>query len=93
MELTIIAVAGVIAVVAVAAVSQRIAVAASLSLVVAGIGLSFLPGLPKIDVDRAELLAARSVGRYSSRTLGGNDVVVATTSSGARRCGNDVVGR
>ena len=45
MELTIIAVAAVVAIVAVAAVSQRIAVAAPLSMVVVGIALSFLPGL------------------------------------------------
>src|ERR1700683_3967538 len=47
----------IIAVVAVAAVSQRIAVAAPLSLVVVGIGLSFLPGLPKIQVDPEWVLA------------------------------------
>jgi NhaP-type Na+/H+ or K+/H+ antiporter len=57
MEFTIIAVVGVIAVVAVAAVSQRIAVAAPLSLVVVGIGLSFLPGLPRIQVDPEWVLA------------------------------------
>jgi CPA1 family monovalent cation:H+ antiporter len=57
MEFTIIAVVGVIAVVAVAAVSQRIAVAAPLSLVVVGIGLSFLPGLPKIEIDPEWVLA------------------------------------
>jgi CPA1 family monovalent cation:H+ antiporter len=57
MELTIIAVVGVIAVVAVAAVSARIAVAAPLSLVVVGIGLSFLPGLPKISIDPEWILA------------------------------------
>jgi monovalent cation/hydrogen antiporter len=44
-------------VVAVAAVSARIAVAAPLSLVVVGIGLSFLPGLPKISVDPEWILA------------------------------------
>src|SRR5580658_1562980 len=57
MEFTIIAVVGVIAVVAVAAVSARIAVAAPLSLVVVGIGLSFLPGLPKISIDPEWILA------------------------------------
>jgi NhaP-type Na+/H+ or K+/H+ antiporter len=51
MELTIIAAVSLVAIVAVAAVSQRIAVAAPLSLVVVGIALSFLPGLPKISVD------------------------------------------
>jgi CPA1 family monovalent cation:H+ antiporter len=48
MELTIIVI--VAAIVAVAATSERIAVAAPLSLVVVGIVLSFLPGLPKIEV-------------------------------------------
>jgi CPA1 family monovalent cation:H+ antiporter len=51
MELIIIAVAAVVAIVAVAAISERIAVAAPLSMVVVGIALSFLPGLPKIQVD------------------------------------------
>jgi NhaP-type Na+/H+ or K+/H+ antiporter len=57
MELTIIAIVSVVAIVAVAAVSQRIAVAAPLSLVVVGIALSFLPGLPKIQVDPEWILA------------------------------------
>ena len=57
MELIIIAVAAVVAIVAVAAVSQRIAVAAPLSMVVVGIALSFLPGLPKIEVDPEWILA------------------------------------
>ena len=57
MELTIIAVAAVVAIVAVAAVSQRIAVAAPLSMVVVGIALSFLPGLPKIEVNPEWILA------------------------------------
>ncbi len=57
MELTIIAVAAVVAIVTVAAVSQRIAVAAPLSMVVVGIALSFLPGLPKIEVDPEWILA------------------------------------
>jgi len=57
MELTIIAVAGIIAIVAVAAVSRRIAVAAPLSMVVVGIALSFLPGLPEIEVAPEWILA------------------------------------
>ena len=57
MELTIIAVAAVVAIVAVAAVSQRIAVAAPLSMVVVGIALSFLPGLPEIQVNPEWILA------------------------------------
>ncbi len=57
MELTIIVIVGVIAIVAVAATSERIAVAAPLSLVVVGIALSFLPGLPKIQVDPKWILA------------------------------------
>ena len=57
MELTIIAAAAVVAIVAVAAVSQRIAVAAPLSMVVVGIALSFLPGLPKIEVNPEWILA------------------------------------
>jgi hypothetical protein len=55
MDLTIIV--SVVAIVAVAAVSERIAVAVPLSLVVVGIALSFLPSLPKIDVDPHWILA------------------------------------
>jgi monovalent cation/hydrogen antiporter len=57
MELTIIVIASVVAIVAVAAVSQRIAVAVPLSLVVVGIALSFLPGLPAINVNPKVVLA------------------------------------
>ncbi|MFC1415457.1 cation:proton antiporter [Streptacidiphilus cavernicola] len=51
MELTLIAVLGVISMVAVAVVSRRIGVAAPLSLVVVGLVLSFLPGVPHIEVE------------------------------------------
>ncbi|GAB3668797.1 sodium:proton antiporter [Actinocorallia lasiicapitis] len=51
MELTLIAVLGVISIVAVAAVSRRIGVAAPLALVVVGTVLSFLPGVPHIEVE------------------------------------------
>ena len=57
MELTIIAAAAVVAIVTVAAISQRIAVAAPLSMVVVGIALSFLPGLPEIQVNPEWILA------------------------------------
>ncbi|MDG4861213.1 sodium:proton antiporter [Streptomyces sp. T-3] len=46
MELTLIAVVGVISIVAVAAFSDRLGLAAPLSLVVVGIGMSFVPGMP-----------------------------------------------
>ncbi|GAA4083146.1 cation:proton antiporter [Nonomuraea soli] len=51
MELTIIAVLGVISIVAVAALSRRIGVAAPLSLVMVGLVLSFMPGLPHIEIE------------------------------------------
>ncbi len=51
MELTLIAVFGVISIVAVAAASRQIGVAAPLALVVVGIVLSFLPGVPHIEVE------------------------------------------
>jgi monovalent cation/hydrogen antiporter len=59
MDLTtiVIVIGAVVAIVAVAAVSDRIAVAAPLSLVVVGIALSFLPGLPKIQVNPEWILA------------------------------------
>ncbi len=49
--------AAVVAIVAVAAVSQRIAVAAPLSMVIVGIALSFLAGLPEIEVNPEWILA------------------------------------
>jgi monovalent cation/hydrogen antiporter len=56
MELTLIAVVGVVAIVAVAAWSEHIGVAAPLVLVVVGIGLSFIPGLPALAVDPEVIL-------------------------------------
>jgi CPA1 family monovalent cation:H+ antiporter len=50
MELTLIAVVGVSSIVAVAALADRIGIAAPMILVVVGIGLSFLPGVPRIEV-------------------------------------------
>ncbi len=57
MELTLIAVVGVVAIVAVAAMAERIGVAAPLVLVVVGVALSFVPGLPKIELDPEIILA------------------------------------
>lgn len=57
MELTLIAVAGVVSVVAVAALSKRIGVAAPLSMVVVGTALSFLPGVPLIVIEPEWVLA------------------------------------
>ena len=57
MELTVIAIVGIVVLIGVAAISARIAVATPLSLVVVGIGLSFLPGLPAITVSPEVILA------------------------------------
>jgi CPA1 family monovalent cation:H+ antiporter len=57
MELTLIAVAGVVSIVVIAALSQRIGVAAPLSQVVVGAALSFLPGVPDIVVEPEWILA------------------------------------
>ncbi|WP_428950057.1 cation:proton antiporter [Streptomyces sp. cg35] len=57
MELTLVAVLGVISIVAVAAFSERLGLAAPLSLVVVGIGLSFLPGVPHPEVEPELILA------------------------------------
>ena len=73
MELTIIAVAAVVAIVTVAAVSQRIAVAAPLSMVVVGIALSFLPGLPKIEVRQPAGLRSRYSQPGRRQRAGGLD--------------------
>jgi NhaP-type Na+/H+ or K+/H+ antiporter len=57
MEFTVIAIVGIVVLIGVAAISARIAVATPLSLVVVGIGLSFLPGLPAITVNPEGILA------------------------------------
>ncbi|WP_027344238.1 cation:proton antiporter [Hamadaea tsunoensis] len=57
MELTLIAVVGVVSIVAVAAFSNRIGVAAPLSQVVVGTVLSFLPGVPHIVIEPEWVLA------------------------------------
>jgi monovalent cation/hydrogen antiporter len=57
MELTLIAVVGVASIVAVAALADRIGIAAPMILVVVGIGLSFLPGVPRIEVSPEAILA------------------------------------
>ncbi|WP_430333928.1 cation:proton antiporter [Rhodococcus sp. ACT016] len=57
MDLTLVAVVGVISIVAVAAFSQRMGVAAPLSLLVVGIGLSYVPGLPDVHVEPEWILA------------------------------------
>src|SRR6201992_3600296 len=57
MQLTLIAAVGVISIVAVAAFSARIGVATPLLLVLVGIALSFLPGLPAIEPDPEWILA------------------------------------
>jgi NhaP-type Na+/H+ or K+/H+ antiporter len=57
MQLTLIAAVGVISIVAVAAFSARIGVATPLLLVLVGIALSFLPGLPAIEPNPEWILA------------------------------------
>ncbi|MER5889366.1 sodium:proton antiporter [Streptomyces sp. NPDC001941] len=57
MELTLVAVVGVISVVAVAAFSERLGLAAPLSLVIVGLGLSFVPGVPHPEIDPEWILA------------------------------------
>ncbi len=56
-NLTLVVVLGVVSIVLVAAFSERLNVAAPLSLVVAGIGLSFLPGVPHPEVEPELILA------------------------------------
>ncbi|QCQ90975.1 cation:proton antiporter [Rhodococcus sp. SGAir0479] len=57
MDLTLIAVVGVSSIVAVAAFAKRLGLAAPLLLVVVGIGLSFLPAVPDVDVEPELILA------------------------------------
>ncbi|NEB76739.1 sodium:proton antiporter [Streptomyces sp. SID14478] len=51
MDVTLIAIVGVASIVAVAAFSERLGLAAPLSLVVVGIALSFVPGVPVVEVE------------------------------------------
>ncbi|UFS59913.1 cation:proton antiporter [Subtercola endophyticus] len=56
MELGIYAVVGVSVIVAVAAFSKRLGVAAPIILVVVGVGLSYLPGVPSIEIPHEWIL-------------------------------------
>ncbi len=57
MEFTLVAVLGVVAIVAVAAFSERLGLAAPLSLVLVGIALSFIPGVPHPEIEPEWILA------------------------------------
>ncbi|SDK15927.1 cation:proton antiporter [Streptomyces indicus] len=57
MEFTLVAVLGVISIVVVAAFSERLGLAAPLSLVVVGIALSFIPGVPHPEIEPEWILA------------------------------------
>ncbi|MEH3067230.1 MAG: sodium:proton antiporter [Aeromicrobium erythreum] len=57
MDLLLLAVAGVLVIVTVTSVAGRIGVAAPLLLVVAGVGISFLPGVPAFEVPPEAILA------------------------------------
>ena len=58
MELTLIVVVGVISIVAVASLSDRLGLAAPLGLVIVGIGLSFVPGMPHPSIAPEWVLGA-----------------------------------
>lgn len=57
MDLTLLAILGVLVVVAVSALSPRLGIAAPLSLVAAGVAVSYVPGVPTIDVEPEIILA------------------------------------
>jgi CPA1 family monovalent cation:H+ antiporter len=57
MDLLLLAVAGVLVIVTVTSVAGRIGVAAPLLLVLAGVGISFLPGVPAFEVPPEAILA------------------------------------
>jgi Na+/H+ antiporter len=58
MELSLVAIGGVITIVLVSMLSPRIRLAAPLILVVVGVGISLLPGVPPVHVPSAVILAA-----------------------------------
>ena len=57
MDLTLVAVVGIAGIVSVAAFSQRLGVAAPLGLVVTGAVLSFVPGVPDVEIEPELILA------------------------------------
>ncbi|WP_207835915.1 cation:proton antiporter [Williamsia soli] len=57
MELTLVGVVAIIAIVAVAVFAGRLGVAAPLLLVIVGVGLSFVPGVPDLEVEPELILA------------------------------------
>lgn len=57
MEMTLVSIVGVSSIVAVAAFSKRLGLAAPLSLVVVGIALSFVPGVPALAIEPQWVLA------------------------------------
>ncbi|NNG39711.1 sodium:proton antiporter [Flexivirga sp. ID2601S] len=57
MNLTLVAILGVVSIVAVTAFSKKLGLAAPLALVVVGIVLSFVPGTPDVEIDPELILA------------------------------------
>jgi len=57
MDLTLLAILGVLVIVAVSGLSPKLGIAAPLSLVVAGVGLSYLPGVPAFEIEPEVILA------------------------------------
>lgn len=57
MDLTLLAIIGVLVVVAVSALSPRLGIAAPLLLVAVGVGLTFVPGVPRVEIEPEIILA------------------------------------
>lgn len=95
MDFTFLAIIGVLVVVAVSAVSPRLGIAAPLSLVAVGVLLTFVPGMPTVEVEPEIILAgvlpallyAASVNmpavdfRRDLKSIGGLSIVVVVVSS------------
>lgn len=95
MDPTLLAVLGVLVVVAVSVVSPRLGIAAPLSLVVVGVLLSFVPGVPRVELEPEVILAgvlppllyASSVGmpvidfRRELKSISGLSVVLVLVSA------------
>ncbi|VXC29783.1 sodium:proton antiporter [Aeromicrobium sp. 9AM] len=95
MDLTLLAIIGVLVIVAVSGLSPKLGIAAPLSLVVAGVGLSYLPGVPAFELEPEVILAgvlppllyAAAVNmpvvdfRRDLKSIGGLSVVVVLASS------------
>src|SRR4051794_12225652 len=95
MDLTLLAITGVLVVVAVSALSPRLGIAAPLLLVAVGVVLTFVPGIPEVEIEPEIILAgvlppllyASAVNmpavdfRRDLKSIGGLSIIVVVVSA------------